>query len=73
MRTNLKVIIRKLLWVLREEDNVNTTELLLKIQELERRIEMLEQRKSAKGVVLAGSPSYVKDYMKQKREENKNG
>lgn len=48
-------------------------ELLLKIQEHEIRIEKLEKRKAQKGVVYAGSPKYVKEYMKIKREELDNG
>lgn len=48
-------------------------EMLLKIQEHEIRIEQLEKRRAQKGVVFAGSPKYVKDYMKIKREEIDNG
>lgn len=50
-----------------EEVNMTENELLLKLQELENRIEALENaRKSKKGVIVTGAPKVVRDYLEEK-------
>lgn len=48
-------------------------EILLKIQELEGRIEALEKRKTKTGVIMSGTPKYAQNYVENKRKEINNG
>lgn len=54
-------------------DNLNETDLLLLIQELDKRISKLEEMlvKTGSGVITSGAPNYIQEFLDKRKEAKK--
>ena len=57
--------------MLGEDGKFNTSTLLLKLTEIEKRLDILEERNETGGVYVDGSPDIVKNYYKELLEKEK--